>query len=1057
MANDDVRRGRALAEMARHLFLWLGENELPGITGFKGVDPKRLSPLFAGIYRQLPPRFPQQDMAAMMKGQGTEDERRLSSLRLHPNYVLLISNREEEVFVGDRWVPSNRILWDDTLPLTDARSLFVPHPLLDSVKMDPVSLGPFDKTDFIFTVRRADLVWDTGDSNSLGLFDYKNLLKYDRPREAFRENVHSALPPEGVAEQTYRSHLYRQATYWNMRKLGQQDEDGDYYPKWRAKRPLAAGDRIFRYSNLTDDYLRQNAFEIRMKEDDYILFLDLGGDVLMYRLLRDPKRKSKATATDLQVDLLYYLGSATAAEKVDRAAKEPKWDGRLRSAVLFYALDGQSSETKLPSRNLAATRPSIRKLIDYRAYLSWYFDQPNYNAGSDKKALARFDRIFFPDECYLIDDIDPALKPIKQDLRDQIFLNELRYIRDQAEEPLHSRWKSLVEWCEEKPNRLVLRKGMQYGSPEDPHILLGVNSSWQVFELNPKTRRITKIGLRDWLDEAWLLSYSDEVYRSTAGMLPFMALVTWGGVAVMTVGILAPGAMTGAMTHLARTAVRKLAIGTTTKLVTHELIIAFRPQLAGLFVEAAVGLVPKTDSIAFEFVRGLIEGFAEGTIEHYFCEMDDRLERQLKKLPAAALAEVTKGASRAYEVFQILNDVAIKVAGVYDSISKIWRPAYGAMLVSSLLRAGQQIVMALIILAFVVVYLDFVARRGRKGQKEFDKWLEEKGRVLKAMADRSGEALAEYVHALKAGDKTADADADFAGKMKEILASCLDDAQVVGELFEEFLAQGKFKSWEELKSLGLVEFMTLGFSAIDAKLREKGGQGLGAEQAKVLGASIGELIGTVLFERRFWKGIKNKRPKGLVQGKHFQKVAKGLLTDGIWRGLWRFILNPIEQNLQDVLPTLKHGASEIDKRFEEVVGSKLVKDTSYSGFLSDLLDGELIFHSHLVALAGNEKLTLKLATLVASARNKDVVPPDLEDILKGDQALWPREAVSFMLLAWTRFALRELRQVFALLHNRDPFEGKFQLSQFFEIMGLDVSVDDETVARLRTNVEELVE
>jgi hypothetical protein len=47
-----------------------------------------------------------------------------------------------------------------------------------------------------------------------------------------------------------------------------------------------------------------------------------------------------------------------------------------------------------------------------------------------------------------------------------------------------------------------------------------------------------------------------------------------------------------------------------------------------------------------------------------------------------------------------------------------------------------------------------------------------------------------------------------------------------------------------------------------------------------------------------------------VPGMYFNKVAKGVFTGGIWHALWRFLLNPLEQNLAELIRTLKTGLTE---------------------------------------------------------------------------------------------------------------------------------------------------
>jgi hypothetical protein len=92
--SDDAKRGRELAELARQFFVWLRQNELPGLPGLKGVPFDHFQ-AYAGIYRKL--KASQQRLLDnrvlpnLWFGEPAE-QRRLQSLKLGVSYFLLVNN-----------------------------------------------------------------------------------------------------------------------------------------------------------------------------------------------------------------------------------------------------------------------------------------------------------------------------------------------------------------------------------------------------------------------------------------------------------------------------------------------------------------------------------------------------------------------------------------------------------------------------------------------------------------------------------------------------------------------------------------------------------------------------------------------------------------------------------------------------------------------------------------------------------------------------------------------------------------------------------------------------
>jgi hypothetical protein len=57
--------------------------------------------------------------------------------------------------------------------------------------------------------------------------------------------------------------------------------------------------------------------------------------------------------------------------------------------------------------------------------------------------------------------------------------------------------------------------------------------------------------------------------------------------------------------------------------------------------------------------------------------------------------------------------------------------------------------------------------------------------------------------------------------------------------------------------------------------------------------------------------------------------------------------------------------------------------------------------------------------------------------------------VAFVLFSWIRVAIRELAGMVVVLEERSPFKGKLNLGTLFQIVGLDIDLDDPVVEALR--------
>lgn len=97
-----------------------------------------------------------------------------------------------------------------------------------------------------------------------------------------------------------------------------------------------------------------------------------------------------------------------------------------------------------------------------------------------------------------------------------------------------------------------------------------------------------------------LIHRNAQVYRNTAGMLPFIALITWGGMILMAGGLLGVGAPLG---NLAVIGIREVATQAAARGLTREAIKKFRGQLIAILSDGLLALMPKPDTLPFEYAR----------------------------------------------------------------------------------------------------------------------------------------------------------------------------------------------------------------------------------------------------------------------------------------------------------------------------------------------------------------------------------------------------------------------------------------------------------------------
>jgi hypothetical protein len=102
----------------------------------------------------------------------------------------------------------------------------------------------------------------------------------------------------------------------------------------------------------------------------------------------------------------------------------------------------------------------------------------------------------------------------------------------------------------------------------------------------------------------------------------------------------------------------------------------------------------------------------------------------------------------------------------------------------------------------------------------------------------------------------------------------------------------------------------------------------------------------------------------------------------------------------------------------------------------------------LAKLASDVGLEGNIRKLVTSAA-KEITPPALGDLLKKENDDWPADAIMYLLYTWLRVGLRQIGEMFDVLNDDQPYGKAFKLSELLDILGLDLPIDDKTLASLR--------
>jgi hypothetical protein len=1026
----DEARAKLLAEFARQLLLWLRDNELPGATGVKGRPPQDFR-IFAGVYRKL------LTAEAIIRGgkviqfwdrPGEVD--RLRRLGLGATHVLL--RNPGEATGGFYW---NEMFLADDKTLEDEGGVGVHNPVLDSAIADLDTLGYFHYFSFTGLRDKADMVYD--DPREAQRIKVAKPLRWifdeEAPREAYRKNVRDIIQVPGMGFEEFRHYLYWFATYEN--RVYVREKGGDYYGKWDARSPLDPRDRVYVPTKLSPTYLRESFYEYVLKKGEDYLLIKLPGAQLLYRLVMREVKGKRTKQLQPKLILRFQNVLADPGQEIT-----PPID-----AIVFHALDGGS---QLPSPlgkrgeiDLAGV-PSGRVAYNYKAAVRWFFDPEDYDASSDQQWFTTFVDMLFPDAVYPVSGTHPhaALSSLS--------IDELVAQAEVTEGPLKDQLAAMQRLARDNPSVRFVVKGALYGATHaNRRQLIGVSKD-QVYEWYPETSLVTRMDLADWYTDNYQGQLFTRVYENTKGMIPFILVVTFGGVAVAGGAVIGAGAALGT---IARTAIKDFVADQAAKKVTRELVERFRSQLVALLADGILKLLPQTNDVTFEFFRGFVHGYGAGAIEHYLGEVDDRFEKQAKKLYNKTISRATKGISRVYQVYMKLSAAYHKLTGLFRALRAVWTAARARAAAEALGLLGKNVGLGFLIGLFVVVYVDYVYRGGKADKKARDEWVKAQCELLQLMLKETGDDLVAYAKALREDLNTSNPDRDAIRKRNDALAAKIADAVVkaptaapsVAEILRQLLAELGVKNIDELIELGLFEVLCRGFQATLANR-----PGLAADQARALGGAVGELIGTIFLERAV---LPAKWRKGPVTGhRDVDAAIRKTLAGGTGKAIWELAKFPIDQlkkTLSAIAKDLKQPPSDTPDLFERVKHG----ETWYRDTLRDLFGAEADLAATTATLAADETLQTRLQAVTARAQTE--LPPDIETLLENDDPLWPRDTMVFVLGTWLRVGLLQLRSAFEVLEDTEPYAGDFKLATLLEIGGLQVSLDDKTAQALRVTFE----
>jgi len=587
---------------------------------------------------------------------------------------------------------------------------------------------------------------------------------------------------------------------------------------------------------------------------------------------------------------------------------------------------------------------------------------------------------------------------------------------------------------------------MKFGTAEKPRELIGIAPTRDVYEWHPQSGLVTRMHLTDWLTDFNQNMIFAEVYRSTAGMLPFITLITWGGAVVMTGGVLGFGAP---LATLARTSVQQLAQQFGGKMLAKKAARDAVPYLIAFLVERIMILMPQSDSKYYQFLRGIVEGFGGGAVQHYLSEIDDRLERQAKLIPEIAANIATKGGYRAYMIYRKVSNAVTKITGVVQALRAVLVDQRARLVADQLSRLSQYVGVAFLIILFVIVYLDFVMSHETS---KIDAWVDKQRKTLQYMVKETGAQFSGYIDDLRADIAHLRADGKevtpevlhrhdekLSTLVTGTLAKGAREVAGVTDFLVLLLREMGIENWDDLKKHSITDLMAGGFAALPTS-------DLVPDIAHKLGAALGEFIGTIMLERRMVpESVRTN--KSAFYGRRPADAAYGALAGGTWRALWHSMIHPFK-DLHDLPDAMKRSLEASQGLKSSPFSKSKHSDTAYRDLLRDLIGNEDELARRLIKLADDEGLKLRFDTMVASAV-ADELPPHVGDLLKADNPNWPSDAVMFVMFTWLRVGMHQILKAFDMLEDGKLYEHKFKLAELIGIIGLDVSLDEQTLETLR--------
>jgi hypothetical protein len=1064
VASEDEKRGKDLANLARLLLLWLHDNELPGIHGLSGDTPPDDFELYAGTYHALSrKRLPNLWTAE------PAELKRFQELRCGITHVVLVDNPHHAVQLPDgRWFTQNRIVEAQPGGRLDREGALVTvEPELDSRDPDE-TLGRTRNYDISYVLRRVDMVWDDFEEAVQARFKYPELLSYpDPPRPAYDLNLKEIIAPAGTVPREFRDILYYTATYKNHETIGQRDE-GDHYDKWPGGTARSKKRREFRPTLLSDEYLKDCFKEYVMKKGDDVLLVELPAGRAFYRLLRNrrPRRKPSDALTVQQLPVIGTLDSRSPAQiAADKAVgtTDTPLVHPVR-AVLFHCVDGGNEVPTVGRGKLDFSGgPRTRFMIDYRAYVRWYHGQ-KVNLGADATWFQSFVDTFFADAVYLVDLERPRpgidLKGLVKlpDLnREELFLKPLRAAYATAQGPTQKQLKKILDWADASPYRFVFLRGTDYGPEGKPHELIGISASGDVYEWLPQRGIVTRMQLAPhWFEDLRVRLFADVLYQNTAHLLPLIAIVTWGGVIVMSGGVLGMGGVLG---NLGRQTVRELGVRFAGKEIAKVAARNAAPYLVAMIVEAVVGMLPEGDSLEYKigrrFIHGFCDGFSTGAVTHYLSEVDERLERAANLVPEVAANVALKGLPRAYLVYRKVSVAVDKLTLVVKTV-QVLDDVKARRIADQLSKLSEGVGIGFLVIVFVVVYINFLVK---SKQNDLDAWIDRQRKTLQHMIKETGREVATYLDGLRADIAALNLkkgepvptnvllkhDEKLSQVIRDKLSKGAHDVAGVADFLVLLLREMGVENPEELRKLDLEDLLARGWAALPKAT-------LLPEVADKFGHALGELAGTIMLERRLTPQSVQKG-SSLIYGRQPHHLAKQALTGGIWRALWRFVLFPF-QDLSSLSDSMRKAleSQEIGKATTPGGGtfSKMAnRDTAYRQLLLDLWGDSDEIARRIIKLAEDEGLSGRIKTLADNvADNK--LPPHFGELIKGEHAdEWPGDAVMFVLYTWLRIGMQHLLSAFELINDDKPFDRKFKIADLLDVLGIDVDLNDKEALALK--------